>query len=420
LGPMRIASPSSYRTFTDYSLPVSRRTSNLSHACSRTTSTALLSARSPRKTGWRISESLVHSVNLTSPTSLGISHVVVFSSLTFSSKGFLSPRSGCIASYIDLQSPSFRHCRRRIAEWRINRPARVMCTVLCEQCHQCHAVPSACQTVPVPSVPRRMKRSRPGQTTGPVLANCASPFVGSAGPALPVKIVWLKRLEMLPEHFVQVGQRVSAPACFHSTPQRIAENLAGRQNVNMGTQMVREVASKTSDQTGDGTTTATVLAHAIVTAPQISSGRRWITLRRRRGGGTGGHKFASAHALWLVGKLIQHARAAAEPLHDSEMTLDDYSGLSSQVSAEVIRLPKLPDPLQQANPSILVYRMEVWRSRCTSVAERARESMLCVDRGRCNGLNASWQNLWLFRTTEKGSKHEPRRKRLIRFACRLD
>ena len=28
LGPMRIASPSSYRTFTDYSLPVSRRTSN--------------------------------------------------------------------------------------------------------------------------------------------------------------------------------------------------------------------------------------------------------------------------------------------------------------------------------------------------------------------------------------------------------
>ena len=33
---------------------------------------------------------------------------------------------------------------------------------------------------------------------------------------------------------------------------------------NMGAQMVREVASKTSDQAGDGTTTATVLAHAIV------------------------------------------------------------------------------------------------------------------------------------------------------------
>src|SRR5438309_1172600 len=33
---------------------------------------------------------------------------------------------------------------------------------------------------------------------------------------------------------------------------------------NMGAQMVREVASKTSDEAGDGTTTATVLAHAIV------------------------------------------------------------------------------------------------------------------------------------------------------------
>src|ERR1700688_181881 len=34
---------------------------------------------------------------------------------------------------------------------------------------------------------------------------------------------------------------------------------------NMGAQMVREVASKTSDKAGDGTTTATVLAQAIYT-----------------------------------------------------------------------------------------------------------------------------------------------------------
>ena len=33
---------------------------------------------------------------------------------------------------------------------------------------------------------------------------------------------------------------------------------------NMGAQMVREVASKTNDISGDGTTTATVLAHSIV------------------------------------------------------------------------------------------------------------------------------------------------------------
>src|SRR5271169_4444961 len=34
---------------------------------------------------------------------------------------------------------------------------------------------------------------------------------------------------------------------------------------NMGAQMVREVASKTSDVAGDGTTTATVLARSIFT-----------------------------------------------------------------------------------------------------------------------------------------------------------
>jgi chaperonin GroEL len=33
---------------------------------------------------------------------------------------------------------------------------------------------------------------------------------------------------------------------------------------NMGAQMVREVAQKTNDMAGDGTTTATVLAHAIL------------------------------------------------------------------------------------------------------------------------------------------------------------
>ena len=44
---------------------------------------------------------------------------------------------------------------------------------------------------------------------------------------------------------------------------------------NMGAQMVREVASKTSDKAGDGTTTATVLAQAIFTrGPQARRGGR--------------------------------------------------------------------------------------------------------------------------------------------------
>jgi hypothetical protein len=43
---------------------------------SRVTSSARLSVRSPRYTGWRISPELVHSVNFTSATSDGLTQVV--------------------------------------------------------------------------------------------------------------------------------------------------------------------------------------------------------------------------------------------------------------------------------------------------------------------------------------------------------
>jgi chaperonin GroEL len=51
---------------------------------------------------------------------------------------------------------------------------------------------------------------------------------------------------------------------------------------NMGAQMVREVASKSSDYAGDGTTTATVLAHAIVRegAKAVAAGMNPMDLKR--------------------------------------------------------------------------------------------------------------------------------------------
>src|ERR671924_1299751 len=51
---------------------------------------------------------------------------------------------------------------------------------------------------------------------------------------------------------------------------------------NMGAQLVREVANKTSDLTGDGTTTATVLAQAIVREGMrtIADGANPMLLRR--------------------------------------------------------------------------------------------------------------------------------------------
>src|ERR687894_379857 len=51
---------------------------------------------------------------------------------------------------------------------------------------------------------------------------------------------------------------------------------------NMGAQMVREVASKTNDIAGDGTTTATVLAAAIVKegAKSVAAGMNPMDLKR--------------------------------------------------------------------------------------------------------------------------------------------
>ena len=51
---------------------------------------------------------------------------------------------------------------------------------------------------------------------------------------------------------------------------------------NMGAQMVREVASKTNDIAGDGTTTATVLAQAIVRegAKAVAAGMNPMDLKR--------------------------------------------------------------------------------------------------------------------------------------------
>src|SRR5574338_384021 len=51
---------------------------------------------------------------------------------------------------------------------------------------------------------------------------------------------------------------------------------------NMGAQMVREVASKTSDQAGDGTTTATVLAQAIFREglKNVTAGANPMALKR--------------------------------------------------------------------------------------------------------------------------------------------
>src|SRR5512137_1823215 len=51
---------------------------------------------------------------------------------------------------------------------------------------------------------------------------------------------------------------------------------------NMGVQLVKEAASKTNDACGDGTTTSTILAHAIITQgfKNIAAGAEPVSLKK--------------------------------------------------------------------------------------------------------------------------------------------
>ncbi len=74
---------------------------------------------------------------------------------------------------------------------------------------------------------------------------------------------------------------------------------------NMGAQMVKEVASRTNDEAGDGTTTATVLAQAIIKEglKQVAAGLNPMDLKR-------GIDLATA-------KVVEAIKAAARPVNDS-------------------------------------------------------------------------------------------------------
>ncbi len=75
---------------------------------------------------------------------------------------------------------------------------------------------------------------------------------------------------------------------------------------NMGAQMVKEVASRTNDEAGDGTTTATILAAAIIKEgmKSVAAGMNPMDLKR-------GVDLA-------VAKVVQHIKDASRPVSDSD------------------------------------------------------------------------------------------------------
>ena len=77
--------------------------------------------------------------------------------------------------------------------------------------------------------------------------------------------------------------RASAPPPITKDGVSVAKEIELKDKFeNMGAQMVKEVASNTSDEAGDGTTTATVLAQAIIREglKAVSSGRNPMDIKR--------------------------------------------------------------------------------------------------------------------------------------------
>ena len=95
---------------------------------------------------------------------------------------------------------------------------------------------------------------------------------------------------------------------------------------NMGAQLVKEVASKTGDDAGDGTTTATVLAQAIITTglKNVAAGANPMDLKR------GIDK--------AVAKVVEGIKAQAQEVGDDFDKIENVAKVSANNDEEIGRL----------------------------------------------------------------------------------
>jgi chaperonin GroEL len=95
---------------------------------------------------------------------------------------------------------------------------------------------------------------------------------------------------------------------------------------NLGAQMVKEVASKTNDDAGDGTTTATVLAQSLVTVglKNVTAGANPMDLKR------GIDK--------AVIKIIENLKKLSKPVGDDLKKIEQVATISANNDSEIGKL----------------------------------------------------------------------------------
>src|SRR3984893_8931416 len=91
---------------------------------------------------------------------------------------------------------------------------------------------------------------------------------------------------------------------------------------NMGAQMVKEVASKTADIAGDGTTTATVLAQSIISEglKNVAAGANPMDLKR------GIEK--------AVTKVVEHLKGQSQAVGNDSSKIQQVAAISANNDAE--------------------------------------------------------------------------------------
>ncbi len=127
---------------------------------------------------------------------------------------------------------------------------------------------------------------------------------------------------------------------------------------NMGAQMVKEVASKTNEQAGDGTTTATVLAQAIINVglKNVTAGANPMDLKR------GIDKAVNA--------VVTELKAHSQPVGEDYSKIEQVGTVSANNDAQIGKL------IADAMAKVARTASSPWR-RPRAPRARSRSSKAC-------------------------------------------
>ena len=151
---------------------------------------------------------------------------------------------------------------------------------------------------------------------------------------------------------VVIGKKFGAPQ-ITKDGVTVAKEVELEDNFeNAGAQLVKSVASKTGDDAGDGTTTATILTQAIVTEglKNVTAGANPMDLKRG---------FDKA-----VAKVVDHIKASAEVVGDNYDKIEQVATVSANNDPEIGKL--LADAMRKVSKDGVI-TIEESKTRETSI-----------------------------------------------------